>query len=245
MPRSVSNDDATVDLWVARPASASGAELVARYRALLSPDEAERAAGFRFEEHRHEFLVTRALVRTTLSEYREVAPADWRFAKGEYGRPAITPPCGLHFNLSNTASLVVCAVSEHRELGVDVEHLARAADILEVADTVFTDAEIAALRTLPPADARERAVTLWTCKEAYMKARGMGMSLPPKEISLRWGDGEAPRVLVASALDDGRAWMLRTIDVDGHRVALCVQGAGLVRVAIHDVVPLQHTTEGT
>src|SRR5207253_10529421 len=64
-----------------------------------------------------------------------------RFTVNAYGKPSPSPPCGLFFNLSNTASLVVCAVSEHHEMGVDVEPLARATDILEVAETVFRSEE--------------------------------------------------------------------------------------------------------
>src|SRR5262249_25378733 len=155
-----------IHLWIARPARVDAS----RFRAWLSPEEAARCARFRFEEHRHEYLVTRGLVRTALSAYRDVEPAAWVFRSNEYGRPEITPPCGLSFNLSTSLALVVCAVAEDRVLGVDVEPLARAKEILEVRDTVFTAKERAGLTP-------DRAVSFWTLKEAYMKARGMGMSL--------------------------------------------------------------------
>ncbi len=239
MKRSIPED--TIDVWIVRPSAAVRDDLVARYRALLSPDEAARAARLRFDEHRHEFLVTRALVRVTLSEYRDVRPEAWRFASNAYGRPSIDPPCALHFNLSNTTSLVVCAVSARRELGVDVEPIERAPNILEVADTVFTDSELAELRALDGPGAADRAVSLWTCKEAYMKARGMGMSLPPKEIELRFAAASAPRVQVARERDDERAWALRTIDVHGHRIALCVEDDSVSELTfeVREIVPLE------
>ena len=225
-------------MWAVRPATVEPAYLAA-YRGLLTPDEEARAARYRFDEHRREYLVTRALVRTTLSRYRDVAPKDWRFTANAYGRPSTSPACGLEFNLSNTLSLVVCAVSEHRELGVDVEPLARAKDILEVAETVFTDVERAELRALDAAGAADRAVSLWTLKEAYMKARGMGMSLPPKEISLGFPSGGAPFIEVAAPYADGRTWSLRTVDVDEHRLALAVAAPSSVELltTVRIVIP--------
>jgi 4'-phosphopantetheinyl transferase len=224
----------SVEVWVVRPGDATGAAFADSARGMLAPGEAERAARFRFDEHRREYLVTRALARRALSAYRDVAPAAWRFEANEHGRPRPSPPCGLHFNLSNTPTLVVCAVSEHRELGVDVEPLSRAPAILEVAATVFTGRERADLAALPPPLAASRAVSLWTCKEAVMKARGLGMVLPPKEITLTWpaGGHDAPRVTIAPAWDDGRAWTLRTVDVDDHRVALCVEAAPPVELEL-------------
>jgi 4'-phosphopantetheinyl transferase len=237
MTRGIPDD--TVVLWIARPGEAVHPDLIARYRALLLPDEAERAARFLFDRHRHEFLVTRALVRAALSEYRDVRPEAWRFVRNAYGRPAIDPPCGLQFNLSNTTSLVVCAVSSGRELGVDVEAVTRGPEILEVAATVFTDRERAELHDLDLSPAEDRALTLWTCKEAYMKARGLGMSLPPKQIDLHLDAGARPRIEVAPERVDGRAWALRTMDIHGHRVALCVESTPPCDLAldVREVVP--------
>ncbi len=237
MPRTI--PEGTIDVWVARPPFDAAPELEARYAALLAPDEAERAARFRFDVHRREYLLTRALARATLSEYRDVAPRAWRFVRNAYGRPSTDPPCGLEWNLSNTPSLVVCAVSDGRELGVDVEPLERAPDILEVAETVFSPRERDALAKLDAPSARDRAVTLWTAKEAYMKARGMGMSLPPLAITIGFDGAATPTIEVAGAMDDGRAWSVRTCDVQGHRVAVCVQAAReeALRLAVRETVP--------
>jgi 4'-phosphopantetheinyl transferase len=207
-----------VDLWVARPNAAQGADLLARFRSWLAPEEEKRFTSFCFDKHRHEYLVTRDLVRTALSTYRAVEPAAWTFIANAYGRPAITPPCGLTFNLSNTQTLVVCAVAEELEIGVDVEPIERAPTILGIADTVFSPAELAELSALAPAAARERAVSLWTIKEAYIKARGMGMSLPVREITVRF----AETIVLAAAPSDEHpdGWALQTLDFEGHRIAV-------------------------
>jgi phosphopantetheinyl transferase len=93
---------------------------------LMTPEEHERYRRFRFERDRRMFLATRALVRTVLTRYATtVAPGDWRFAAGEHGKPRIAGPAvepAIHFNLSNTPGLVVCAISiAHEVLGVDAE----------------------------------------------------------------------------------------------------------------------------
>jgi 4'-phosphopantetheinyl transferase len=207
-----------VDLWIARPQALRSAEVLARYKSWLAPDEAKRHAAFLFDKHRHEYLVTRGLVRTALSAYRPVEPAAWKFDANAYGRPAIAPPCGLEFNLSNTQTLVVCAVAERRVVGVDVEPIARASEILGIADTVFSDQELAELRALPDPAASDRAVSLWTIKEGYIKARGMGLSLPVREITVRFAQTAA---LAAAPLDEHPAdWTIQTLDIDGHRIAL-------------------------
>src|SRR5262245_60590630 len=99
------------------------------YRALLTPDEHERMHRFVFERDQVSFLLTRALVRTTLSRYAAIAPCDWRFVANDYGRPEILErPAGvpdLRFNISHTDGLIACAVAVGREVGVDVENVGR------------------------------------------------------------------------------------------------------------------------
>ena len=233
-------DTEDIDVWIARPDRIVDSGLLTRYRALLTPNEATRLVAFRAEKHRQEYLVTRALARATLSRYRDIAPEAWRFAKNEFGRPTIDPPCGLWFNLSNCVSLTVCAVSRCREIGVDIEPLARAEEVREVAENVFSDAELEDLHALDPAMQPDRLVSLWTLKEAYIKARGIGMSAPLRQITVRFHRSGAPRLELAPAVeDDARAWWLRTIDFDGHRVALASAAEpAQVHVRVEETTPL-------
>ena len=110
-------------------ASADALARLDAYRRLLTADEHERMARFVFERDRRAFLLTRALVRTTLSRYAAVAPADWRFIANVHGRPEILDrPEGvpdLRFNISHTDGLIACAVTIGREVGVDVENIGR------------------------------------------------------------------------------------------------------------------------
>ena len=119
------------------------------------------------------FLATRVLVRTVLSRYAPVAPADWRFAADEYGRPHVVGDGQprLSFNLSNTSRLVVCAVAQDTDVGVDAERV-RPRTPLDIADRFFAPREAAALSALPTDEQLARFYDYWTLKESYIKARG-------------------------------------------------------------------------
>jgi 4'-phosphopantetheinyl transferase len=200
-------------LWLAFPEEAKDPALVAEYIALLTDDERARYHRHQVERHRHEFLITRALVRTVLSRYAAVAPDAWRFGTNEHGRPEIATPAGappLRFNLSNTRGLVACLVALDREIGVDVESLDRPSHDLAVADRFFSTTEVRDLRALPEAEQKARFFTYWTLKEAYIKARGMGLAIPLGQFSLHIE--EPLRVSFDPRLaDDPASWQLATM----------------------------------
>jgi 4'-phosphopantetheinyl transferase len=178
-----------VRVWVLRAPENASAERARRSEAILSPDELARMRRFRFEPDRRRYLFAHALVRETLSRYApETPPAGWRFETNAYGRPHIANVASsdvsaaprLKFNLSHTAGLVACAVALDRDVGVDVEHTrpSRADFGLEIASQYFAPAEVQALAAQPTAAHRDWFFAFWTLKEAYIKARGMGLALP-------------------------------------------------------------------
>lgn len=222
--------------WLEPPAVAAAA--LARAEAWLTDEERARHRAFVFEKNRREYLATRALVRTALSHVRPAAPESWRFSRSEFGKPEVSPACGLRFNLSNHPSLVVCAVRESElSLGVDVEPLARGREVLEIASTVFSEPELAALAALPAAAQPERAVSLWTLKESYIKAHGMGLSLPLKDFSFRFA-GQRIEISFSKALPDrAERWAFATFDRAGHRIALAMEiapGGEMPQIACPD-----------
>lgn len=228
-----------VHVWVARPAAVSDASL-ARCVALLSDEERQRLSRFRFDRHRREAAVSRALVRTTLARYVDRAASAFRYRLGPYGRPYIDPPCGVAFNATNHPDLVACAVCLHEDIGVDVEPVSRGEEILAVASSVFSGPEIEALAALPAASRRDRAVSLWTCKEAYIKARGLGFSAPLREIAIDFPVDQRPALRFLSAIDEPDGWWLETRDHGGFRIAVAVRAANDVSLVVRDteVVPV-------
>ncbi len=222
-----------VGVWYVRTREVSAAALAAT-RAILTAEEQQRWSRFLFEKNKHEFLVTRALERGVLATCLGKRPAELAFVRNDYGRPALSPAVPLRFNLTNTLELVACAVTSDREVGVDTEPLARADTVIEVAPTVFRDTERAMLDRLDLPARRRRAVELWTLKEAYMKARGMGMSLPVQEFEIHYGTNDEPELRVHDTItDDPSRWVLTTRQVGDHLVGLCVERrAGELDVAI-------------
>jgi 4'-phosphopantetheinyl transferase len=215
-----------VDVWIAMPRELEDLALHAAYDALMTEAERTKQRAFVFEKNRRESLLTRALVRTALSRYRPTPPAAWRFAPNAFGRPYLEPPCGLLFNLSNHPTMVVCAVTDGVEIGVDVEPVARGASIVDLAPSVFAADEREDLARLDGPARLDRATSLWTLKESYIKARGMGLSLPLQAFAFHFDQPE-PRITFEPPIeDDPERWWFRTFDVAEHRIALTVERAG-------------------
>ena len=208
-----------LDLWCACPDDLLSQPVAAACAALLSEDEQARWKRFRFARHAREFLATRALVRTALSHYHPIAPEAWRFQVNAHGKPAVEPACGLRFNLSNSPGLVVCLISQGAEVGVDVEPCERAEKIAALAPDVFSPRELAQLEALHGPERADRALSLWTLKEAYIKARGLGLSLPLDRFSFLFGGAEGIH-LDPDLGDQAGRWRFCLLDHANHRIAL-------------------------
>jgi 4'-phosphopantetheinyl transferase len=248
--RSLSRDEA--HLWYVFPEALTDPDLLLAYAALMAPEEAEQQMRFYFAEGRHEYLVTRALVRTVLSAYAPVRPQDWVFKKNEYGRPEISGPATspdasplpkLAFNLAHTRGLIVCLVALDREIGIDVEHTTRASDTDQILDR-FSPLEAGTMRALSPEERRDRFFDYWTLKESYIKARGMGLAIPLAQFTFHLGGPhESPRISFDPALpDDASTWQfMLTSPTPEHRLAVAIRkgaDAPLV-ITFEETVPLR------
>jgi 4'-phosphopantetheinyl transferase len=213
------------------------------YRSLLSEDEHARMARFVFDRDRHAFLLTRALVRTTLSRYAAVPPAQWKFIANVHGRPEILDrPSGvpdLRFNLSHTDGLIACAVTIGREVGVDVEQVTRHLTH-DVASRYFAPAEVTDLKRLPEGEQQRVFFDYWTLKEAYIKARGFGLALPLGDFAFKLGPPHPPQITFEPSLgDDPATWQfLQAWPTPLHRLGLAVRREGAdLPVRIREVTP--------
>jgi 4'-phosphopantetheinyl transferase len=147
--------------------------------ALLSDDELARYQRFHFEQDRCEFALAHALLRTTLSAFDAIAPHDWRFESDVNGKPAVAPgvtSVPFSFNLSHSHGLVACAIAVHADVGVDVESVTRTTDWRSIVPRYFSAAEVAQIERLPAGEQAARFFELWTLKEAFAKALGVGLS---------------------------------------------------------------------
>ncbi len=237
---------ADVHLWLAFCADADRELLHQRYRALMTPEERARGDRFYFERDRARYRVTRALVRTVLSRYAPIAPQDWRFEANAWGAPRIANPepeaRSLSFNLTHTHDLVVLAVTRQRALGVDTENITRGA-LLDVADRFFAPTECEHLWAMPAEHHTTRFFELWTLKESYIKARGMGLSIPLHKFAFDLREPGAVALTTHPELQDpAERWALRHLwATPEHPVALCVERPGYPEFALdaRRIVPLE------
>ena len=176
---------------------------VAHCLALLDVNEAKRYRAFRFDRDRHCFLAAHALLRMALSRYAPIDTSEWVFDTNEHGRPAIAGPSGafrFKFSLSHTDGMVACAICQHAEVGVDVETVSPDTPALELAKRYFAATEYDMLRHTPDHDLSGRFFAIWTLKEAYIKARGMGLSLPLDGFAFEFTAPETPGIRFAKTL---------------------------------------------
>ena len=225
-----------VHLWYVEPERIDDPALLDAYDALLTPAERARNRRYVFARHRHQDLVTRALVRTVLSTYHPaVEPRAWQFEAGEFGRPAIAAPVvqpTVRFNLSHTDGMVVCLVAGEQEIGVDVEDVQRTGYTVEIADRYFSPAEVRELRSWPAERQPDRFFDYWTLKEAYIKARGLGLQIPLDQFTMlpsthQTGAQQARSAGITfgpSIDDDPTSWQFASLDLTPrYRVAIAVR----------------------
>jgi 4'-phosphopantetheinyl transferase len=221
-----------VQVWWGRPAELTP-DSRARLWGLLPDDERASITRLAFDEDRQTSLLARVMVRHVLTEVTGALPPEgWRFSRTALGRPLIANPelDWLTFNLSHTRKLVVCAVAARAELGVDIESLEREAP-LEVADRYFSPAEAEDVRSLPPARRPRRFFEYWTLKEAFVKARSLGLTLPLDGFTFQISEPEGIRIAFtdepAFAGEDPARWRFHSTDIaPSHLLAVAAAPAG-------------------
>ena len=217
-----------VHLWCAVPDEIGDEALLREYGGLLTDAERQQQQRFRFARDRRRYLVTRALVRTVLSRYAPVAPGDWRFAAGPYGKPAIDNDpqwaAELSFNVSHTQGLIVLGVTRRRPIGVDTENMYARQPLDGLAEKFFAPAEVLALRRMAQDEQARRFYEYWTLKESYIKARAMGLSIPLDGFSFEFGEGMGLLLSIRPDQEDRPTnWRFWLIQQDaGFPVAVCV-----------------------
>jgi 4'-phosphopantetheinyl transferase len=214
--------DVLVAVFAADENSGLEAEVWSRLQTWLQPEEHARAASYKDMDARAAFLIGRGMARTMLFEGTGVMPAAWRFAEGAHGRPEIqSPATSFHFNLAHSHGVVACVIAEGREIGVDVEFLDRPKPTHDVANRVCSEDELAAIHAAPEKDQQERFLTFWTLKEAYLKARGLGISVHLADVAFSI-EGHEPKFAPKGSLSGADTrWMFRLAQPDPkHLVAV-------------------------
>ena len=197
----------SIDVFVAS-VRAFGARLE---DAALPLSEAERVRAKRFHHlsDKWEFVLGRVMARALLAERTGVPAAEFRFVENAHGRPEIAHPSlgePLRFNLSHSGGIVACVIGGAGQIGVDVERLDRPPVDPRVIRRYCSDAEQAALLTMPDAMRHERFLELWTLKEAYVKARGTGLTLPLSKVAFAV-NAKGPGDVCFDGIDEDSRWV--------------------------------------
>ena len=203
----------------------------------LSEEERQRAERYRAPGTGSLYRATRVLVRGILASLLECAPEALDFAEEAHGRPVLRPRSGnvpLDFNASRSRAWVALVVTGGARCGVDVEDVSRRVDILGVA-RAFAPAERSLLQDATPEERRRRFFSLWTLKEATLKALGTGLTLSLGACAFQFPAGEPPRVTFESPVDENPAdWSFAELRPDGsHALAVAVRGAQARNVVLH------------
>lgn len=175
----------------------------------LSAGERQRASRFHHLSDKWEFVLGRLMARSLLAA-RTGVPADaFTFVENAHGRPEIAAPAldsPLRFNLSHSGGLVACVLGEAKQVGVDIERVDRPAVDPRVIRRYCSEPEQAALGLLGDEQRHERFLQLWTLKEAYVKARGTGLTLPLASVSFAVA-ADGPGDVSFNGVDDEARWM--------------------------------------
>jgi 4'-phosphopantetheinyl transferase len=202
-------------------------EFVAAMRSLLSADESARADRFYFPEHRDRFTVGRGVMRSILAAYIGMPADEIQFAYNQFGKPSLITPgsSDLRFNVSHSGDLALLAVTRACELGVDVEALRDVFDADRIAARFFDAPENETYQTLPADCRTEGFFVRWTLKEAYIKARGKGLSIPLHSFTICSIPDRQGRHTIRSEdpADDAHWFAMRLPSLPGFIAALVVQ----------------------
>lgn len=218
-------------LWLSKVPAMGEADRE-RLRAMLDEKERERHLRFRFERDRDLFLTAHVLARHALSVHTGAPAHGFRFTEGEHGRPRLLEAANVDFNLTHTQGLAACVVGPAGvDFGVDAEFLPRRGELMSVAERYFNPDELRVLQGLASEDEqRFRFLSFWVLKEAYVKARGIGLGLPLHALTCAPPpvEGDARIAMGPELSDDHSRWSHRVWKpTDEHLVAVSAKSLPL------------------
>lgn len=193
---------------------------------VLSGDERRKAAGLLFGADRRRFAAARAALRVLLGRYLRLPPESLVFGRNPHGKPFLVEDRGVRFSVSHSGDLALLAFARGMEVGVDVEAVREIPGLDGILARSFSPREAAALRSLPDG-ARETAFfSCWTRKEAFAKAKGLGLGLPFDRFTVAPTPGEPAALLdVEGNPSEPARWTLRDLDAaPGYAGALAIEG---------------------
>lgn len=179
-------EDNQVHLWVIKPQDITNTD---KLKSLLTKTELEKVNRYRHSKSQHTALITRAFIRSVLSQYSNTVAQEWLFEITTLGKPELkNPPLPLRFNLSHNNELIICAVCLEHNIGCDIENLSRKISVEAIAKRYFSDCEYQVIKNSDKSIQNSTFFEYWTLKEAFVKATGLGISQGLDRFSFTIGE---------------------------------------------------------
>lgn len=212
-------------IWYCRSDTLSASNR-ANLVAMLSAEELHRMERFKLAHTQDLFLVAHAMKRAMLCEHLGVGPTQLSFSEGPYGKPIIETSASrepLDFSISHSKHMAVMTLSTLGQIGVDIESTSKVPH-LEVFERIFASQEMAELLPLEGEELRTRSMLAWTAREAFSKAVGLGMSLPPEDVVFSTERQSLEMKSVSSKYGHHTDWRLfHTTIADSYQLATALQ----------------------
>jgi 4'-phosphopantetheinyl transferase len=190
------------------------------FMSLLSSDEKQRAVKLRNSSYADRFIVGRGVLRTLLGNYMSCNPEQLIFSYGSHGKPGLASmmSSGLTFNVSHSGGLAIFVIGIGREVGVDIEKFHAITDIEATASIFLSPKELTKFKEIPTEEKLDRFFTLWTAKEAVLKAYGGGFSSSVKEVLSNFNNSDLEVKDQPEVTKKKRLWSF--VPAEGFRGAL-------------------------
>jgi len=209
------------------------------FRAILSDQERCQANAFRAEEHAREYILAHAALRFVLAECVDLAPSAVVFQAipgHKPSLPAANNQRNLRFNLSHTQGAALVGVTVGREIGVDIEHRRPITDLERLAEDVLSPQEIRLWGEQAPSQRNATFYRIWTRKEAYLKATGMGLFRTPQKVTVPISSGPLFEPQPVEDRETSGDW--RVVDVAVPRsffASICWEGTSSPELVVNTI----------
>jgi len=225
-------DPKTVEIWSFHKKSAPTQQVID----ILSVGELERAKKFRFKEDYETYVFGRAILKQLLGAYLKLEPSTIELQTIKNGKPYFENEEGLSFNISHSGEAIAFAFGQYEELGVDIEFRGRKVEFIELAQRFFSANEFEKLKQLSGEDLSIAFFNCWTRKEAFIKAKGDGLSFPLKEFEVSLFNNEETELLnTFFSPPEKKEWSLISFQpYENYTGALAVKGT-LDQIKYHEV----------
>lgn len=231
--------DTDIHIWYAYTPSSQS--IISEYAAYLSPEETNRAQRFRFDRDRCSYQFMHGLLRLLLGKYLETPPSDIILSKNAFGKPQICKSSNdrpIGFTMSRSRDVVVFAFAYSRNIGVDVEYINSALQIDDIVPVLFSSEEAAHYENVNECEQQlDYVLRLWTLKEAYVKAKGVGMHEPFEHIFFDFDPKGVPLLRRSLHDHDISQWSVSSVNIDTDYIISLVYDGPLAHISQKQWLP--------